>query len=332
MTGMKLGIVVPCFNEEAVLPETVGRLGVLLDRLHAAGKVAADSRIYLVDDGSSDATWRLIEEWHGRDGRFIGIKLSRNRGHQNALLAGLMTAQGDALVSIDADLQDDVNAIEAMVDACAAGHDLVYGVRRERETDTAFKRATAEGYYRLLHLFGVEVVFNHADFRLMSRRAIEALREFQEINLFLRGIVPLLGFRSTCVYYDRSERFAGESKYPLRKMLSLATNGITSFTAMPLRLIAGIGLLLFFVSILLALWVVWAKLFTDSVVPGWTSIVIPMYLLGGLQLLGIGVVGEYVAKVYLESKRRPRYIIEKITSEFEKNDQGTTECAHTLKN
>jgi glycosyltransferase involved in cell wall biosynthesis len=329
---MKLGIVVPCFNEEAVLPETVGRLGVLLDRLHAAGKVAADSRIYLVDDGSSDATWRLIEEWHGRDGRFIGIKLSRNRGHQNALLAGLMTAQGDALVSIDADLQDDVNAIEAMVDACAAGHDLVYGVRRERETDTAFKRATAEGYYRLLHLFGVEVVFNHADFRLMSRRAIEALREFQEINLFLRGIVPLLGFRSTCVYYDRSERFAGESKYPLRKMLSLATNGITSFTAMPLRLIAGIGLLLFFVSILLALWVVWAKLFTDSVVPGWTSIVIPMYLLGGLQLLGIGVVGEYVAKVYLESKRRPRYIIEKITSEFEKNDQGTTECAHTLKN
>jgi len=303
---------VPCYNEEEVLPETTRRLVALLDRMIAANKVAAQSEIIYVDDGSRDRTWELIREHHRADTRVRGIKLSANRGHQTALLAGLFAADADAIVSIDADLQDDVNAIEAMVDAFAQGFEVVYGARAQRDTDTVFKRATATGYYRLLSLLGVRVVYNHADFRLLSRRALAALKEYSEVNLFIRGIVPLIGFRSTTVYYARAERFAGESKYPLRKMLALAIDGVTSFTAFPLRFIAFLGMIVSLASLGLFGWALWIRLFTDQAVPGWASSVIPVYFLGGIQLLSIGVVGEYVAKLYFEAKRRPRYFVEEM--------------------
>lgn len=308
---MKLGIVVPCYNEEEVLPEAARRLEALLERLERAGVVAAGSRVYFVDDGSRDGTWPLIEELAQRSPRLAGIKLARNRGHQCALLAGLLTAQGDALVSIDADMQDDTEAIADMVDAFAAGNDIVYGVRRSRATDTGLKRGTATLYYRVLHLLGVDIVYNHADFRLMSRRAVEALREYGETNLFLRGIIPQIGYRTTTVHYDRAARFAGESKYPLRKMLALAADGVTSFSPTPLRLIAALGVLISLVSLGMAVWVLWVRLFTDRAVPGWASSTISMYFLGGLQLLSLGVIGEYMSKIYMESKRRPRYVVEK---------------------
>lgn len=309
---MNLSIVVPCYNEEEVLHETSRQLLALLVRLTEAGKIGQESRIYFVDDGSKDQTWSIIEELSEGHVPVHGIKLSRNRGHQNALLGGLFTAEGDALVSIDADLQDDVSVIEQMVDEHHAGFDVVYGVRKKRQTDTAFKRATAEGFYRLMQMMGVDVVFNHADYRLMSRRAIEHLKEYREVNLFLRAMVPLIGFRSTSVYYDRAERFAGESKYPLKKMLSFAWDGITSFSVMPLRFITTIGFLIFFASIVLSFWAVGVRLFTDDAVPGWTSTVLPIYLIGGIQLLSIGIVGEYIGKIYLETKGRPRFIIEKV--------------------
>jgi glycosyltransferase involved in cell wall biosynthesis len=307
-----LSIVTPCFNEEAVLPETVRRLGSLLDRLTADGKIDREnSGVYFVDDGSSDRTWELIEQASARDPRMHGVKLSRNCGHQIALLAGLQAAPGDAVISIDADLQDDVDAIEAMLDRFAGGDDIVYGVRNDRRSDSHFKRYTAVGYYKLLDWMGVEVVFNHADYRLLSRRVIECLQRYQEANLFLRGIVPTLGFRSSTVEYRRAERFAGESKYPLGKMLSLAFEGITSFSAFPLHLITLIGFGVFVISAALGTWALWARLFGDSF-PGWASTVVPMYFLGGVQLLCIGVIGEYLSKIYLEVKARPRYFVEKV--------------------
>jgi len=312
---MRLSIVVPCYNEEEVLPETVKRLAELLERLSSQGRIAADSHALLVDDGSKDRTWALIEEFSAQSKWIRGIKLSRNRGHQNALLAGLFHADGDAMVSVDADLQDDLEAIAQMVDAHLAGMDVVYGVRRRRETDTVFKRASAEGYYKLLARMGVEIVFNHADYRLLSRRAVSALREYGESNFFLRGIIPQLGFPSATVYYDRAERFAGESKYPLSKMLAFAWQGITSFSAAPLRMITGLGLLISLGSFAISAWALWVKLFSEHAVPGWASTVVPIYLLGGVQLLCVGIIGEYLAKIYLETKQRPRYFIEKTAGE-----------------
>jgi glycosyltransferase involved in cell wall biosynthesis len=308
---MKLVIVVPCYNEEAVLPETAGRLMRLLADLIARGKVGPDSRISFVDDGSRDRTWSLIEDAAGASPLVTGLKLSRNRGHQAALMAGLMNADADAVISIDADLQDDLAAIEAMVDAHVQGADVVYGVRRRRDADTFAKRFTAETYYRLLGLLGVEVVFNHADYRLLSRRVLAALAGYGESNLFLRGIIPQLGFPSAIVHYDRAERFAGKSKYPLRRMLSFAWQGITSFSAAPLRLITTIGVLVSAGSFGVAAWALWLRLFTSDAVPGWTSTVVPMYFLGGVQLLCIGIIGEYLAKIYVEVKRRPAYFVER---------------------
>lgn len=306
-----LTIVVPCYNEEGVLPETNLRLLSLLNRLKCQGKVS-DSHIYFVDDGSSDRTWALIEGQAALDPRIRGIKLSRNRGHQNALLAGLLTVDGDVVVSLDADLQDDISVIEKMIDAYHDGKDVVYGVRKKREADTVFKRSTAEIYYKLLKLMGVDLVFNHADYRLMSRRSLDALKEYKEVNLFLRGVIPTIGFPSSTVTYDRSERFAGESKYPLRKMLALSVDGITSFSALPLRMVAGLGIIIFLFSLVTSIWVIWIRFVSGKAIPGWASSVLPMYFLGGVQLLSIGIVGEYVAKIYMETKQRPRFFIEKI--------------------
>lgn len=305
-----LTVVIPCYNETEVLPETNKRMSELLNRLIATNKVAAGSQVLYVDDGSKDNTWELIKSFNAQSSSVTGIKLSANRGHQTALMAGLFAATGDVVISVDADLQDDLSAIEQMLDAHRAGNEIVFGVRKLRSADTAFKRSSAQTYYRLLALLGVKVVFNHADYRLLGRRALDALKQYSEVNLFLRGIVPLLGFKSTTVFYDRAERFAGESKYPLRKMLVLAFDGITSFTAFPLRLIGMMGLLVSFVSAVMIVWVLWVKLFTTQALPGWASSVIPIYFLGGIQLLSIGVLGEYVAKIYSETKRRPRYFIE----------------------
>ncbi len=303
---------VPCYNEEEALPLSAPQLARLMDDLIARGKIAADSNIWFVDDGSKDGTWRLIESLTRESELYVGIKLSRNLGHQNALLAGLMSADGDAVISIDADLQDDLGVIEKMVDAHAEGYEIVYGVRKARDTDTWFKRWSALRYYGLLHLLGVDIVPNHADFRLMGRRSLAALSEYAEVNLFLRGIIPQLGFRTTSVFYDRLERVAGESKYPLGKMIRLALDGVTSFSPVPLRLIAGLGGIICLFSLAMAVWAVAIKLFTDRALPGWASTTVPIYLLGGVQLLCIGILGEYVAKIYSETKGRPRYLIEKV--------------------
>jgi glycosyltransferase involved in cell wall biosynthesis len=311
---MQLAIVVPCYNEQEVLPETARRLLGVLDRLAADGLASPTSRIYFVDDGSRDRTWGLIEELARAHPRIGGIKLSRNRGHQNALVAGLFTAEGDAIVSIDADLQDDVEVIREMVERYHEGCDIVYGVRPDRSVD-GLMRFPAKLHYRLLRLMGAEVVLDHADFRLMSRRAIEALREYREVNLYLRGIVPMLGFKTATVAYKRGERFAGESKYSLRKLASLAFQGITSFSAAPLRLITALGLLVCAGSFALVIWALSIRLFTDQVVPGWASTVVPIYFLGGVQLLCIGVIGEYLAKIYLEVKGRPRFVIERVVGD-----------------
>lgn len=321
---MKLSIVVPCYNEEAVLPETISRLDTLRRELVAGRVIAPDSEIILVDDGSRDRTWALIEDASRRDACVRGVKLSRNRGHQTALVAGLHVAEGDAVVSVDADLQDDLNAIREMVSTCAKGVDVVYGVRKRRDTDTFFKRFTAESYYRLLDLLGVEIVFNHADYRLLSRRALEALKQYGESNLFLRGIIPQLGFPSAIVYYDRAERFAGESKYPLRKMLGFAWQGVTSFSAAPLRAITGAGVLVSIASFVVALWALWIRLFSEAAVPGWASTVVPMFFLAGIQLLCIGIIGEYLAKIYLEVKRRPAFFVEKMSGGLRSIDDPRT--------
>ena len=302
---------VPCFDEEKVLPETARRLREVIVELTARRKIAAASAVYFIDDGSRDRTWQTVESLAREHGFVRGIKLSRNRGHQNALLAGLFSVRGDVVVSIDADLQDDVAAIESMLDAHATGNEIVYGVRKSRDSDTVFKRSTAKGFYALLHRMGVEAITDHADYRLMSRRAIEALREFREVNLYLRGIIPLLGFSSAIVHYDRGDRFAGETKYPLGRMLSLAWQGVTSFSAVPLRLITGIGILVSLGSFAVTIWALWIRIFTGAAVPGWASTVLPIYFLGGIQLLCIGIIGEYLAKIYMETKGRPRYVIEK---------------------
>ncbi len=309
---MNLGIVVPCYNEQAVLPETCARLLSLLEMLRQKGKVSGESKLWFVDDGSQDETWRMLESMARRDGRVKAIKLSRNRGHQNALLAGLLTAEGDVLVSIDADLQDDIAVLADMLDKFGGGSEIVYGVRKSRDTDSFAKRLTAVAFYRLMHLLGARSIFNHADYRLKSRRAIEALREFREVNLFLRGIVPLIGLNSAVVYYDRHERFAGETKYPLRKMVGLALNAITSFSVTPLRNITAIGFLIFAGSMVTSAWVLWVRIFSDTAVPGWASTILPMYFLGGIQILCLGVIGEYLGKLYSETKARPRYIVERI--------------------
>jgi len=309
--NVRLAIVVPCYNEEEVLPETNRRLLSLLTRLQEERLITADSAVHYVDDGSRDRTWAVIEEMAAADPRAHGIKLSRNRGHQPALIAGLLTVEGDALVSIDADLQDDVSVIEAMVREFIGGAEVVYGVRDSRATDSGFKRNTALMYYGLMQRMGVDLVHNHADFRLMGRRAVEALREYGEVNLFLRGIVPMIGYRAATVTYDRAERFAGDSKYPLRKMLAFAVEGITSLSVVPLRLITLLGFAVSAFSFAMILFVIYGTLVLKAAIPGWASSVVPIYFLGGIQLLSIGILGEYVAKIYLETKRRPRYFIDK---------------------
>ena len=308
---MILGIVSPCYNESAVLPETARRLAQLLQELEAEGRVESGSFVLFVDDGSTDTTWPLIRRLYRENPYVLGLSLSANAGHQNALLAGLMTARGmaDAVVSVDADLQDDLSVIARMVDLYAEGYEIVYGVRRSRRTDTPFKRGTALAFYRLMRALGVRSVYNHADFRLMGRRALDYLAEFKERNLFLRGIVPLLGYNTTCVYYDRHERFAGESKYPLRKMLNFAVDGITSFSVKPVRLIFFTGLLLLLLTAAAFVYVFYA-LFTGRAVAGWTSLMLSVWFLGSIVLLAIGVVGEYIGKIYVEVKERPRYHID----------------------
>ena len=308
---IRLAIVVPCYNEEEVLPETNRRLLALLTKLQDLQLISVDSSVHYVDDGSKDSTWSLIESLAAIDTRIHGIKLSGNRGHQNALLSGLLTVEGDAVVSIDADLQDDVSVIEAMVREFVGGAEVVYGVRDSRQTDTTFKRSTALMYYGLMKKMGVDLVHNHADFRLLGRRAIEALRQYGEVNMFLRGIVPLIGYRAATVKYDRAERFAGVSKYPLRKMLTFAAEGVTSFSIVPLRLITLFGFLVSGFSFAMILFIIYGTVVLKAAIPGWASSVVPIYFLGGIQLLSIGILGEYVAKIYLETKHRPRYFIEK---------------------
>lgn len=309
----QIALVVPCYNEVDALPATHGQLRELLQSLIDEGSISEESRIYYVDDGSQDGTWPLIQGLAARDPLAEGIKLSRNYGHQNALLAGLMQASGDAVITIDADLQDDIQAIPRMLRKLESGHEVVYGVRSSRERDAPFKRYTALGFYRFMKLMGAEVVTNHGDFRLLSRRAIEELRHYREANLFLRGMIPLLGFKSGRVLYERKERTAGESKYPLRRMLGFALDGLTSFSMLPLRLIGVMGLVIFLVTSAMSAWVLFVTLFTNDNVPGWTSTVLPTYFLGGVQILCLGVIGEYLGKIYGEIKARPRYIIERTT-------------------
>lgn len=316
---MKLYLVIPCYNEEAVLPETSRRLKEKYTALMEAGKIGPDSRIVFVNDGSKDKTWDMICDLHAADPIFRGICLSRNRGHQNALMAGLMTVRGecDAAISMDADLQDDINAIDEMVDRYNQGYEVVYGVRSSRKKDTFFKRTTAQGFYKLMRAMGVETVYNHADYRLMSRRALEALSQFDEVNLFLRGIVPLVGFKSTTVSYERGERFAGESKYPLKKMVSFAFEGITSMSVKPIRMIAALGGAVFAVSLVILIYSL-IRHFTGHTVEGWTFLAVSIWALGGVQLLAIGVIGEYIGKIYLETKHRPKYVISQYLNDEQK--------------
>ena len=311
---MKLYIVVPCYNEQEVLPETSKRLKNKMSDLIEKGIVDSESRIMFVDDGSRDQTWSLISELAKEDTIFAGVKLSRNQGHQNALLAGLMTAKqyADCVISMDADLQDDIDAVDAFLQKFTDGNDVVYGVRSSRKTDSAFKRITAQGFYKFMKLLGVDIVYNHADYRLMSKRALDALEEFTEANLFLRGIVPLVGFKWDIVEYERHERFAGKSKYPLKKMLAFAFDGITSFSVRPIRLITGCGFLIFLAS-LISLVVLLIMKLAGQTVQGWTTLMASIWLIGGIQLLSLGVIGEYIGKIYKETKRRPHYIIETIT-------------------
>lgn len=305
-----LYIVVPCYNEEEVLPETARRLAAKLTALTESGTISPRSRVLLVDDGSRDGTWQRICEIHRQDPRFSGLALTRNRGHQNALLAGLLTAMPrcGAAISMDADLQDDVDAVDAMLEKFREGADVVYGVRSDRGTDSRFKRTTARGFYRLMNGLGAETVYDHADYRLLSRRALEGLAQFREVNLFLRGMVPMIGYPTAVVTYQRGERFAGKSKYPLKKMLSFAVEGVTSLSVKPLRLVTGLGFCIFAVSLVMLLWSIgqWA---VGGTLPGWASVICSIWGIGGLILLALGVLGEYVGKIYLETKGRPRYLI-----------------------
>lgn len=306
-------LVIPCYNEQEVILETSKQLKEIIRSLIEREKIGTYSRIAFVDDGSKDNTWDLIEKLFNEDELFVGIKLSRNKGHQNALLAGLMTARkyADAVISLDADLQDDVSVIEKFIDEFNNGADIVYGVRSARDTDTLFKRRTAEFFYKVMEKLGVEIVYNHADYRLMSKCALDALSDYKEVNLFLRGIVPQIGYKTSIVKYERHERFAGQSKYPLKKMLSFAIEGITSFSIKPIRLVTNTGILAFTVSIMMLVYSIIQHM-VGNTVSGWTSIVVSIWALGGLQLIGLGIIGEYVGKVYLETKNRPKYIIEKV--------------------
>lgn len=306
-----LYLILPCYNEEAILNETADILTKKMNSLHKAGKISDTSRIVFVDDGSTDTTWTIIHDLYSSNPWVQGIKLSRNRGHQNALLCGLMTVRNDAdaVISMDADLQDDVNAIDDMLTKFENGCDVVYGVRSSRKTDSFMKRFTAEGYYRILNHMGAKVIFNHADFRLMSRRALDALSEYKEVNLFLRGLVPMIGYTSDIVLYERKERSAGESKYPLKKMLSLAWEGITALSIRPIRFVTATGIFSLLVALVLIIYSI-IRLCIGATVAGWTSLMVSIWLIGGLQLLAIGIVGEYIGKIYLESKERPRYKVE----------------------
>lgn len=311
MSAPVLYIVVPCYNEQAVLSDTAEKLAHKLTQLIDAGKISERSRIAFVNDGSSDRTWEIIRAYTERSALFSGINLAHNEGHQNALLAGLMTVlpYADATISMDADLQDDINAVDAMLEKYAAGVNIVYGVRANRSSDTFFKRFTAESFYRAMRALGADIVFNHADFRLMDRRALTALAEYPEVNLFLRGIVPMIGLTHGVVYYARKERLAGVSKYPWRRMTSFAWEGVTSLSARPIRLIAQMGMFISFISGLMLIWSI-VRHFIGETIVGWTSLVVSLWFLGGLILLSVGVIGEYVAKIYLEVKRRPRYLVQ----------------------
>lgn len=320
----RLAIVVPCYNEEEALPQTARRLLALLADLRFQDEVDDGSGLYFVDDGSTDRTWEIIGALAATNPEVHGIKLSRNCGHQNALLAGLLTVPGDAVISIDADLQDDPEAMRTMLRAYHMGAEVVYGVRSCREVDSLFKRLSAQGYYWLLARLGVRIVYNHADFRLLSRRVIDSLARYGERNVFLRGLIPQLGFTSAQVYYDRNERLAGETKYPLGKMLALAWEGVTSFSPAPLRAITLFGVGVSLLSFAGGIWTLWQRLVNGIGVPGWASSLVPIFFLGGIQLLSLGVIGEYVAKTYTESKRRPRYIIERITADIEEWRPATT--------
>ncbi len=310
---MILYIVVPCYNEEEVLFETSKRLKEKMVSLQDRNLITTESRIMFVDDGSRDTTWEIISELVKSDEVFSGVKLSKNRGHQNALLAGLMTAKqcADCVISMDADLQDDIDAVDEFIEKFNQGNDVVYGVRSSRTTDTAFKRVTAQGFYKFMKMLGVDIVYNHADYRLMSKRALDALEQYKEVNLFLRGIVPLVGFKWDTVEYERHERFAGKSKYPLKKMLSFAFDGITSFSIRPIRIITSLGFLIFVASLISIIVLLILKL-VGSTVQGWTTLMASFWMIGGIQLLSLGVIGEYIGKIYKEVKQRPRYVIETI--------------------
>lgn len=313
MKDTVLYVVIPCYNEEEVLPQTIRQMDRLMGEMEEEGQISSRSRVVFVDDGSKDATWQLIQETTEQNERFHGIKLARNAGHQNALLAGLMTIKEscDCCISMDADLQDDIGAIPRFVAEFDKGNDVVYGVRSKRDTDSKFKRITANLFYRLMRFLGADVIENHADYRLMSRRALEALSQFQEVNLFLRGVVRLVGFPSSQVYYERSERIAGKSKYPLKRMLSFAFDGITSFSIRPIRLVWSLGLLACLLAVVAAIYSLATWMMGNSV-SGWTSLMISIWFLGGVQLVSVGVIGEYIGKIYKEVKHRPRYIIEEI--------------------
>lgn len=309
----KLSIVVPCFNEEAVLPETTRQLTSLLDVLIRDKQISENSFILYVNDGSKDKTWSLIHKFHFENKYVKGVNLAGNVGHQNALWAGMTVAKdyADIIVSIDADLQDDVNAIKEMIKKNADGCDIVYGVRNERKTDTWFKRTSALGFYKIMNAMGTKTVYNHADYRLMSKRALEYLLQFKERNLFIRGLVPLVGYKTDCVYYNRAERFAGESKYPLSKMLNFAVDGITSFSVKPIRIIFSLGILFMFIALCVLFWIFYSY-YTGHVVPGWSSLMLSVWFCSGCVLTGLGIVGEYIGKIYIESKGRPRFNIESI--------------------
>ena len=307
-----LYIVVPCYNEEEVLHETTKRLKEKLNKLIKNKRINKDSKVLYVNDGSKDNTWAIIEEINKNDKMFTGISLSRNRGHQNALVAGLLTAKehADIIISMDADLQDDINAIDEMIEKNNNGCDIVYGVRNKREKDSWFKRTTAEGFYKFMKIMGVDVVFNHADYRLTSKRVLDNFADYHEVNLFLRGIFPLIGFKSDIVYYERNERFAGVSKYPLKKMLNFAWDGITSFSVKPIRMVLNIGIIMFAISILMLIYALTVKILGNTV-SGWTFIICSIWMIAGVQMLSLGIIGEYIGKIYSETKARPRFIIEK---------------------
>ncbi|WP_252242323.1 glycosyltransferase family 2 protein [Clostridium sp. ZBS18] len=305
-----LYLVIPCYNEEAVLHETAKRLLTKINSMIEKALISNNSKILFINDGSKDNTWNIIKELHNQNSIFSGVNLSRNKGHQNALLAGLITAKdySDITISLDADLQDDIDVIDKFVEEYYSGSDIVYGVRSSRKTDTLFKKITALGFYKFMNVLGVDVMYNHADYRLMSKRALDGLSQFKEVNLFLRGIVPLIGYRYSVVEYERHERFAGESKYPLKKMLAFALDGITSFSIKPIRLITGLGFFIFLVSFIALIYSLIVK-FLGETVAGWTSLTLSIWLIGGIQLLSLGVIGEYIGKIYNETKHRPRFII-----------------------